>query len=458
MRARVIAGRVLPMRTPLLLSLAVAAALAVPAAASADSIVYIDGGNVFSAKPDGSAKVQLTDGGHWHSPTQADDGTIAAVDGTGPIQVMARDGRPLRTITTQPAKSGDGGTFAPRPVQLSFSPDASKIAYSYVANSCPVASTCGTIQRSTFYTAATVTDATPQGVYGNQFGVSDPEWVTNNRTLVFGGAGSQVSIDDLGPGDYSFKPWMTPNVDMGDGEVTRDGKRLAATFDYGENLMIAFFAVNGDVKTETPPAAPDAACNTGKDPGLADPSWSPDGSGVAFQSSEGVEVIRFSELSDNHCAAAPGYTLAPGASSPDWGPADPTAARYVAPPAPAPAVPATTATPIPPVAKPAPKPGAKGGTSSLVFTVVGGSKPSRAALRKGLVVKVSAPGAGKVSVKLTAKGKRVAVGSAKATKAGAVSVRLGKVGARAAKALRGKTIRLTISAGGQTATRTLKVG
>ncbi len=130
------------------------AALALPAVASADSIVYIDQGNVWSATPDGARKVQLTGGGSWHSPTQADDGTIAAVQGTGPIQVMARDGRPLRTITTQPASSGDGGTFAPRPVQLSFSPDGTKIAYAYVAYSCPVASTCGSIQRSVFYTHA----------------------------------------------------------------------------------------------------------------------------------------------------------------------------------------------------------------------------------------------------------------------------------------------------------------
>src|SRR3954447_12456776 len=207
----------LPRRALILSSLILTAAAP---AAMADSIVYIDQGNVWSASPDGSKKVQLTDGGDWHSPTQADDGTIAAVEGTGPIVVMARDGRPLHTIATAEAHSGDGGTFAPRPVDLSFSPDGSKIAYAYVANSCPVASTCGTIQRSTFYTAADVTTATPIETYGNQYGVSDPEWLTNSRTLVFGGYGNQVSIDDLGPGDYSQQPWMTPNADMGDGEAS----------------------------------------------------------------------------------------------------------------------------------------------------------------------------------------------------------------------------------------------
>ena len=251
------------MKLPRILLATGLAALALPAVASADSIVYIDQGNVWSAEPDGSRKVQLTTGGSWHSPTQADNGTIAAVQGTGPIQVMARDGQPLRTITTPDgAKSGDGGTFAPSPVQLSFSPDGTKIAYAYVSYSCPVASTCGSIQRSVFYTHADVTTATPISVYGNQHSVSNPEWVTNSRTLVFGGYGRQVAIDDLDAGDYNAKPWMVPNGDMGDGEVSRDGKRLAVTIDYGANTKLAFFAVSGNVATEFPPAYPELSCST----------------------------------------------------------------------------------------------------------------------------------------------------------------------------------------------------
>src|SRR3954469_19301978 len=105
------------MKLPKILLAAGLAALALPAAAHADSIVYIDQGNVWSASPDGARKVQLTTGGGWHSPTQADDGTVAAVQGTGPIVVMARDGRPLHTVTTAPQRSADGGTFAARPVE-----------------------------------------------------------------------------------------------------------------------------------------------------------------------------------------------------------------------------------------------------------------------------------------------------------------------------------------------------
>jgi hypothetical protein len=414
------------------LILALLILLAAPAVAHADSIVYLDQGNVWSAHPDGSGKVQLTTGGGWHSPTQADDGTVAAVQGTGPIVVMARDGRPLHTITTHEARSGDGGTFAPRPVELSFSPDGTKLAYAYVANSCPVASTCGSIQRSTFYTAADVTDATPVDVYGNQFGVSDPEWVTNSRTLVFGGYGSQVSIDDLGPGDYSQVPWMVPNGDMGDGEVTRDGTRLAVTFDYGANKKLGFFAVKGDVRTQTPPPYPDAACTTSSaDELFADPSWAPDGSAVAFADKDGVEIMRFAEFGPDHCVISGSSVLSPTATEPDWGPADPPAAAYT------------------------PGSGAQGGggvvappaKKTLSFKA---PRVTVAALRKGLVVRFTA--AGRVTAKLTLRGRTLAHGTSRGK-----TVRLSKM--RRASKLRGKTLKLTLTVKGTraTATRSVKV-
>jgi hypothetical protein len=314
------------------------------APALADSVVYIgEGDDVFVMQPDGSGKLKLTDGGNWHSPTQADDGTIAAVQGTGPIVVMQKDGKVLRTITTPEARSGDGGTFAPRPVDLSFSPDGSKIAYSYVAGSCPVASSCGTTQRSTFYTEANVTQATPHTTWGNQFSVSDPEWVGNDRTLVFGGAGSHVNVDTLDAGDYNHANWFNADgKDLGDGELARDGRRLALIFDYGANTQMLFMHGPGH------PVDPTPACTTTEaDPNYADPSWSPDSSSVAFQSSKGVEVLRFTSMTGSTCASTgPSTVVAAGGRTPDWGPAEPATARYVAPAAPAPPQPTVPAGPV----------------------------------------------------------------------------------------------------------------
>ena len=343
------------MKLPRILLATGLAALALPAVASADSIVYIDQGNVWSAEPDGSRKVQLTTGGSWHSPTQADDGTIAAVQGTGPIQVMARDGQPLRTITTPAARSPATAARSRRTPSSSPSrPTARRSPTPTSSYSCPVASTCGSIQRSVFYTHADVTEATPISVYGNQHSVSNPEWVTNSRTLVFGGYGRQVAIDDLDAGDYNAKPWMVPNGDMGDGEVSRDGKRLAVTMDYGANTKLAFFAVSGNVATEFPPAYPDLSCSTTSgDEKFGDLSWSPDGSGIAYESSTGITISRFTKFEVGDCAAPNDFVLSATGSEPDWGPAAPPAAAYKPPVV----TPTPDADPVTPT--PVTKPGAK---------------------------------------------------------------------------------------------------
>lgn len=102
-------------------------ALAVPAAASADSIVYTKGTDVWLAKPDGSGARPVTTGGGYLSPTQADDGTILAQRGTRFVR-MTRSGRPLATfgsvLTGAPANVNAAGPFDPV-----LSPDGKKFAY-----------------------------------------------------------------------------------------------------------------------------------------------------------------------------------------------------------------------------------------------------------------------------------------------------------------------------------------
>ena len=99
-------------------------------------------------------KVQLTDGGDWHSPTQADDGTIAAVKGTGPIQVMGSR-RPAAAHDHDAAgqRSGDGGAIraaSRRPVLLPGRlEDRLRLRRQLVPGGVAPAAT---IQRSTFYT------------------------------------------------------------------------------------------------------------------------------------------------------------------------------------------------------------------------------------------------------------------------------------------------------------------
>ena len=53
--------------------------LVLSAPASADSIAYVQGGDVWLATPDGARKVQVTHTGSYAAVSQADDGTMIAL-------------------------------------------------------------------------------------------------------------------------------------------------------------------------------------------------------------------------------------------------------------------------------------------------------------------------------------------------------------------------------------------
>src|SRR6476620_7872726 len=82
------------MRPRILLPLAAAAALACAATASADSLVYVKDGNVWLSSTVASKSYQVTFDGVYSSPSQSDNGTIAALRG-GQMVRMDRSGRPL---------------------------------------------------------------------------------------------------------------------------------------------------------------------------------------------------------------------------------------------------------------------------------------------------------------------------------------------------------------------------
>ena len=215
---------------------------------------------------------------------------------------------------------------------------------------------------------------------------------------------------------------------MGDGELSRDGTRLAVTSDYGANTTIAFYAVKGDVKT-TVPEFPDFACAfTQKDERYADPTWAPDGAGIAWESSAGITVSRFTAFGPGTCALPNDVNLTPTGSEPDWGPADPPAAAYV----PAGADPAGAE----PDARPTPP-----AKTTVKLAIV---------KAKGKTVTVTVPAAGKAKAVITRKGKKLATGTATAKQAGTLKITLNK-------AIKGKGLTLKLTFSKQTISKKLEL-
>ena len=115
---------------------ALAAALLVLAcgapAASADSIAYVKDGNVWLTTPDGSRQYQVTSAGGYSDVSQADDGTMIALNGVrlhrldrATAHVIADFDTPVSDTRPAPSKTFYG------PFDPAISPDGTKVAYTY---------------------------------------------------------------------------------------------------------------------------------------------------------------------------------------------------------------------------------------------------------------------------------------------------------------------------------------
>ena len=128
----------------------------VPAAASADSLVYVKSGNVWLSKPDGSGAYQVTTDGStgspYRSPSQADDGTIAAGHDDEIVR-MTQNGTVLNRIDPPGLVNSVSHLMDGPPVDVAISPDGARIAYTLVSYECPVGASCGA-RSATAYTAA----------------------------------------------------------------------------------------------------------------------------------------------------------------------------------------------------------------------------------------------------------------------------------------------------------------
>jgi len=323
-------------------------ALLLPATASADSIVYTKDHDVWLARPDGSGARQLTHGGGYQSPTQANDGTILVQRGTRFIR-LDRAGRTLATLnsvmTGLPMGISAVGPFDPR-----ISPDGTKLAY-WIGMYSSWHDHRNNIDWNRTGPVTVWQDARNGRFLGATHSYQRPSWLPDSSgALLFeetNALTAQVVAAGVGADHNQIEQWFHDSdtkpaneeywKPIGAGEISPAMDRLAVLrggthigaggLSQGAGNTIALYGVH-------PPDPPKIEClitgATGGEFGL--PSWSPDGRSLAWAEGNGVWTATIAR----NCTGSPHQTI-PGAREPDWGPAGVGAASSPRP-APGPAV------------------------------------------------------------------------------------------------------------------------
>jgi hypothetical protein len=293
-----------------LVVLALASSWLLASAAHAASLVFIKGGNVWLANPDGSGQYQVTHDGTpsepYRSPSQADDGTIVAL----------RHGRLFRMTQNGTWRNEPISTAAPGsgPLHPAVSPDGRVVALDYVTAIPRPPSQGGGLKTEVIYTYSdrftSRTEIDPAG-----YNFSDPSWLDSGRTMLF--HGMQVWTDTLDPADEL--EWWT-DLDHDAFEQLQDGEAAGtkAVLVRGANRETLQFYERQDTGYGSAPAP---GCTFSEPTGeFADPTLSPGAATVAWQENDGIWISAVP--AGTGCdGAAPRLAIA-GGSEPDFGPAD----------------------------------------------------------------------------------------------------------------------------------------
>jgi hypothetical protein len=405
----------------------VLAILASAPSARADTIVFRRGSDIWRMAPDGSGQRPVTSGeARYEWPSAADDGTIVGSDETGRLHRLTPTGATLGPPIPTAAVAATEDDPAETPTHVRVSPDGARIAYDEVISG----------DATTLWTPAGATGLEFPGQGLGQEGLVAPSWIGNETLLLSHDitadepGAANFSLYDVKSGDGGSEPWF---ADEGaawatghDAAASRTGTRIAVlTDDAADNDGVPRRVALRLFTAARPGAPPMLRCEIVLEPeetyASASPTFSPDGTRLAWAESDGIHVAALGALDD--CAAIRRRVVTlPGAWEPYW----------------------TPASEPPPAAGTAPAPAA------LSLAVSTRTRPHRQTLRKrGLRARitVSAPTTVRLSVRVAGTKRFAAVATRKLTNAGTTTVQL-KLRSRPLK--RAKRLILSVSAPGAT--------
>src|SRR4051812_23613700 len=182
------------MRLTALTALLITCALA--ATAHASSIVFVRGDNVWVAAPDGTHQAQVTTGRRFASPSQADDGTIVAMDDGNALYRLTQSGAPRNAPIFSwlglEGGSGFSGPYFPR-----VSPDGTKIAFGFFHTEGvdPISGNSQTVGGISYTWADHATDLHEFGLIRR--GWTNPTWAGNDLTVSFWPGADELGYSDV---------------------------------------------------------------------------------------------------------------------------------------------------------------------------------------------------------------------------------------------------------------------
>src|SRR4051794_3107445 len=460
------------MRTFLVLVI-LALALGVTSQAHAASVAYVDNGEVWVSSLDGTQKVRLaapvlnTSGAteKWLDVAAADSGRIVAVrnePGKTARLSWFKVWEPDGTSTVEgPLNALGGWALYAYPLSLDLTADGRHMAYGYSLSGfcCPTS-----FARGTYVRPVTNSPLEPISISGEQ----DPT-IFGDRVIAH--TGRTIDVQDVGS-TYGpdFTPWLDVSgiapLDLRRTDVAANG-RLAVIggelWDGGTQTVgkIGVLSIQG---VDQGPVGP-VDCFVPASGVAKDPSVSPDARTVAWTDGQGLKVAGApTSAADPWEMTSPAVVLSPPGEHAAIGGAD--IAAFL-PPTPPPAGGGTGGAGGSGGSGGPPAAGGTGGAGGAGAPAAKlPAKITTKALGAGLSVKVTVPGAGKVTLTATVpakamsrRGKPVLIGAGSAIAKGAgtvtVKLKLNSAARRRLKQLRGAKLTLRCVQNGRSTTKTV---